>query len=436
MFGFAAGLSYEELSGFIFNLHKERKLNKQIPLYRFFREIYPNIWEEYIDEFFKTAGFISPYESVINFYRRFKVLENFKSQQAFFMKLLELIKMKEEDYTGLGEFLVYLKEAPGEDLYVTVIHSDSIKVLTTHKSKGLEFAVVIIPFLRIDINPETGEKGASSYVIDDGKFLRLNRITKNHRLYSENLRQIYAQGYKKACIDELNKIYVALTRAQYELYIFVPKKSGTKNNKACFIIPSGIKEFGSKKSYEIKRVNAQQALMNIKPSMYTNWLELLEDDLSDRGLIKNKQKIAQGNVFHFVLSCVDNLCKQNIKDVTEEAIEKSKVLYPKTVNFSFIKEKMALLVKQEDLKKFFYVPAGKIYREKEVVNSFGDLNRIDRLIVKEKEAWAVDYKSSRENQEEYERQVKEYMEIIKGIYPKLEVKGYIIYIDEMIGEEI
>jgi len=73
------------------------------------------------------------------------------------MKFLELIKSKEADYVGLGQFLSYLETASIDDLYVDATHSDSVKVLTIHKSKGLEFAVVILPFLRIDIILGLGE---------------------------------------------------------------------------------------------------------------------------------------------------------------------------------------------------------------------------------------------------------------------------------------
>ena len=71
-----------------------------------------------------------------------------------------------------------------------------------------------------------------------------------------------------------------------------------------------------------------------------------------------------------------------------------------------------------------------------MVNRFGDGKRIDRLVVREKEIWIVDYKSSQEAKPDHEKQINEYVQIIKDIYPKREVKGFLVYLDSMIKEEI
>ena len=61
------------------------------------------------------------------------------------------MKKNEADYPDLQSFLNYFENLQGEDLYVQVTDSDAVKILTVHKAKGLEFPVVIIPFLGIDI---------------------------------------------------------------------------------------------------------------------------------------------------------------------------------------------------------------------------------------------------------------------------------------------
>ena len=66
----------------------------------------------------------------------------------------------------------------------------------------------------------------------------------------------------------------------------------------------------------------------------------------------------------------------------------------------------------------------------------GDTKRIDRIIVKEKEVWIVDYKSSRESNEKYLTQIKEYIDIIKKVYPQKYVKGFLLYLDETKFEEV
>ena len=436
VFSRLTNITCRDITGFIFSLHKEDKIGRHSPLYRSFRRKFPEIWDKYIDKFFKTVGFISPYELVINIYQAFKVTENFRKNQAFFMKFLELIKRREDDYVGLGELLSYLKEAPHEELYVNVAQSSSIKVLTIHKSKGLEFGVVIIPFLRMDISPETEEKGSSSYVVPNGNNkLGLMRITKNHRVFSGFLQEIYIQNYKKACIDELNNIYVALTRAQFELYVFIPKKSSNSNNKAWHMIPEQIKEGGSKIKYR-RQEKDTQPIIDISPAVYKEWPELIPGEFGDWQSIKNRKNILEGNLLHTILSRIGGCEDVDTEKLIKEAVSFARTQYPFIEDFSPYEERIRKLLAKKELKSIFFVPASDVFCEKEVVNRFGDGRRIDRLVVREKEIWIVDYKSSQEAKLDHEKQINEYVQIIKDIYPKREVRGFLVYLDRMIKEEI
>ena len=430
LFCCVTALKQEEMRDFIFNLHQEKKLSPNISLYTLFREEYPEVWNAYIDEFFKSVGFISPYELTVSIYQRFQLMERMSLSQAFLMKFLELIKAREDEYVNLSDFLSYIKDAPPEDLYVNVIHSDSIKVHTIHKSKGLEFPVVILPFLRMDISPESGGRGTSSYVVDQGEDLGLVRITSHYRPYSEELQKIYSKACKKACIDELNNIYVALTRPKFELYLFVPKRSANKPNKARFLIPEEIREMGEKMVYEKKRRD-KKPLMIIPPSSYRDWMGPLKEEFGDFDRIKNREKIFYGNVMHTILSLVGNLLSKREDEVIQRAISDAMVLYPAISDFTPYTQSIQSLISKKEIKPFFYVEDGEVFQEKEMVSSFGDLKRIDRLVVKEKEVWVVDYKSRGENEEIHQKQMREYMEIAEEIYPGREIKGFLIYFDEM-----
>ncbi len=434
VFSRLSNITCKDITEFIFNLHKEGEIGRHLPLYRLFRRKFPEIWDKYIDKSFKTVGFISPYELVINIYQTLRVTENFKKNQAFFMKFLELIKQREDDYVGLGEFLSYLKEAPQEELYVNVAHSSSVKVLTIHKSKGLEFGVVIIPFLRIDISPETGEKGSSSYVVPKGEGdLGIVRITKNHRLYSPLLQEIYIQSYKKACIDELNNIYVALTRAQFELYVFIPKKSSNSNNKAWHMVD--INESGSKIKYRREEKDTQP-IIDISPSVYKEWPELIPGEFGNWQSIKNRKNILEGNLLHTILSRIGGCQGVDTEELIKEAVSFARTQYPFIEDFSSYEERIREALAKKELKSIFFVSSLSVFCEKEVVNRFGDGKRIDRLIVGEKEVWIVDYKSSQEAKLDHEKQISEYVQIIKDIYPKKRVRGFLIYLDKMMKEEV
>ena len=429
-------VSQDEITNFIFKTHKAKGHENPISLYRLFRREYAVIWDRFINDFFRNVGFISPYELIISVYQRFEVLSNFKGSQAFFMKFLELIKNKEEEYVGLGEFLSYLDDALEDDLYVNVAESDSVKILTIHKAKGLEFPVVIIPFLRMDISPATGGKGTNSYVVaESGRDLGLVRITKHHCAYSPGLLEIYIQNYKKACIDELNNIYVALTRAQFELYAFIPKKSGSSNNKVSFLIPYETYEKGAKQMYGEKG-GKHQTLINISPSTYKDCMELIKDEFGEASTIINRGKVLKGNLLHAALSQIGNCVNLDIEIILEQALEYAQSQFLFVPDAAACGEIIKKLLSNQEFKSIFFIPEGTVICEMEVVNKFGNLKKIDRLILNGKEVKVVDYKTSKEKFNDHIKQVEEYMSIVKDIYPARRVKGFLIYLDEMSLEEV
>lgn len=437
IFSQASRISHDQVTDFIFNLRQKRMLNSEESLYRLFREQYPEIWKKLFDEFFKNVGFISLYELMISIYNRFEIMAKFPENQAFLMKFLELIKSKEEEYIDLGGFLDYLGNALPEDLYVNVTHSDSIKVFTIHKAKGLEFPVVVIPFLRMEITPETGGKGTRSHIEDEtAPDLGLIRITKHYCEYSEKLRAIYTRDYKKACIDELNNIYVALTRPQKELYIFIPRRSANSNNKMNFLIPQDVGEKGIPGSYGLTRRENSQPLISIPVSVYRDWISSLKEEFSDISRIRNRKIIQEGSVIHKILSYIGNIAGRDKNELIRQSVEQAELFFPAVDDFTNYKVRVTAILNEPGLCHFFNIPDGEVFCEKEVVNRLGDTRRIDRLIVRPKEVWVVDYKSSGENEDAYKQQVKDYVELIGDIYPDKAVKGFIIYLDQRQAEEI
>jgi exodeoxyribonuclease V beta subunit len=101
-------------------------------------------------------------------------------------------------------------EAQSEDEYIQRIESDeeAVKIITIHRAKGLEYDIVIAPFLDMKYSTYHDNKQFSKkeqYYVADRKLLESDaeQITKNQE-DQENLRLLY----------------VALTRARYHCYVF------------------------------------------------------------------------------------------------------------------------------------------------------------------------------------------------------------------------
>ncbi len=424
-----SGLTRQDIQGFIFRIQGPGNEEKTY-LYREFRKEFLSIWETLIEEFFRSVGFVPLYELVISILSRFNVVQGFSDYQGFFMKFLEFIKEHEEEHSSISSFLEFFKKAPDEDLYVNVTEGDSVKILTIHKAKGLEFPVVIIPFLELNVKVEP------EVVLSNNGDLRLIRIKKGYANFSPRLAGLYREEYLKYLIDELNSIYVALTRAKDELYIFIPAKAERGDNLAGALFPEKDFERGKKSEHKNPHDKEEILPIEIPPSEYKDWIPLLRDEFIEEGILKDRDKILKGEVGHYLLSFIGNLHNQDKDLVVREALEKLRFQYPSLSNPGEYVATINKLLENKSLRPYFEVRDGEVYLEKEIVDSYGNTKRIDRLIVRLGEVLIIDYKSSKENNTAYYEQMLQYMKIIREIYTDLNVRGILVYLDDLSTEEI
>ncbi|MBI4982152.1 MAG: UvrD-helicase domain-containing protein [Candidatus Omnitrophica bacterium] len=424
----ASGISQEKIRDFIFNVNNNS--DNQVYLYRKFQLAFPDVWDNLLKDFFRSVGLVPLYEFVVTIYNKFSILGNFERYQGFFMRFLELVKEQEEKNPGISDFIAFFDSARDEDLFVNVTSDESVRVMTIHKSKGLEFSAVVIPFLEMDIK-------LNSDVVDvkDGT-LRLLYIKQRFGDFSEGLNQILEREYLKSFIDELNSVYVALTRARDELYVYVSPRVGNKLNFASLLFENNKLEIGEKRNFlkEIKRKDLSN--IEIPVCVYKDWIHLLQDEFIDENALIQREKILKGDVLHFVLSCIGNLYNQDGDLFIRNAFQKAKQRFLNFDDFPGCEKITRRLFSDKDFLEYFYLKDAKVYQEKEIVSRSGDTKRIDRLIIKKDEAVVIDYKSARMLGQDYQKQVKEYMELIKEIYPSLIVRGVLIYLDDLTIEEV
>jgi ATP-dependent exoDNAse (exonuclease V) beta subunit len=441
----AAKINRQAMQDFVFDIGNDKTGKTSEYLYKEFSERYPEVWSGFIEGFFKGIGFVPLYEFVVSIISKFGIIKNFAQYQGFFMNFLELIKKQEKDHNSLDSFLEYFSTTEDDDLYVNVSGTDSVKVLTVHKAKGLEFNVVIIPFLEIEIR--TGFKGGAFVVHSENDRLSLLYLKKSYNDYSADLEEIYRQEYKKLFIDELNNIYVSFTRARNELYVFVPERVGKSNKIARYLIPGRnqeqkIIERGKKTDKRAGDKKEERALLRLPVSEYKDWINLLKDEFIDEHQLIRREAILKGNVIHNIISLIGNLSRRDggtpagVAGRIKRAILKTKAKFPFIGNFDEYEATVEKLIEDKNCKQFFFVEDGDVYQEKEIIDSSGSTRRIDRLIVTGNDVRIIDFKGSREGEALHREQVKEYLKLIKEIYPEKSVKGFLVYLDTISVEEI
>jgi len=432
IFAHAAGLPARAMHDLVFKLHCEKKIADG-GVYTHFRQACPELWKALIEEPFKTVGFVSPYEVLVDIYQRFKITE-FKGKEAFFSKFLELVKVKEEELTGLDELLKYFDDPLEDELFVSAPKGSAVHVLTIHKAKGLEFGAVILPFFRMDIKPARGVEGARAHVEDeDAPELKLVRVIEAYRPYSARLNAIYRRDYFKAALDELNSLYVALTRGEEEMYIFIPEKSGASLNKAAKLIADTVAICGEKMAAGLK-ISKDENILAIKPLQYENWTSVFEGEFGDPSQVLLRANILEGTILHFMLSLVGNLSEGDPLVVLKEAALAAQEKF--RVDMSQYRKKLENIVNNPEFKDFFYVDKGEVSCEKEFCTQRGDLKRADRVLVRPKEVWIIEYKSAPAGDDTYIKQVHSYIDAARQVYDNKKVRAFLVYFNPLRKEEV
>ncbi|MDJ1504131.1 UvrD-helicase domain-containing protein [Xanthocytophaga agilis] len=156
-------------------------------------------------------------------------LAELNGQTPYIYRFLDvLLDFSVKQSNHLGEFMDFW-ERKKEVLYInTPKDKDAVTVTSVHKSKGLEYPIVLVPFADWDMFPRPGEiwwmsldtnrlSYESPYLKDIS--LRSTPITPKKELTRTPLRKQYEEDTEKLFIENMNLLYVALTRPTDRLYL-------------------------------------------------------------------------------------------------------------------------------------------------------------------------------------------------------------------------
>ncbi|QGY41402.1 AAA family ATPase [Pseudodesulfovibrio cashew] len=183
------------------------------PLGVCFRDDFPEAWQRLIEPFYNQSGLMTPYDLTREAIRVFRVLERHPESELYVRRLLEVVHLAEENgYGSLSGFLEFWAEKSGEEKVPLPENIDAVRIMTIHKSKGLEFPVVIIPFHNWPVRPDR-----DFHIARHGQHRVLTPMKKS-------LGKPYLTSLGRAVREQLNLLYVAWTRAREELYGFFTEK--------------------------------------------------------------------------------------------------------------------------------------------------------------------------------------------------------------------
>jgi ATP-dependent exoDNAse (exonuclease V) beta subunit len=406
-------LNKEKLHTFLI---QTKKINRSAPLYTIFRKQFTDVWKKYFDTLFNVVGYLPIYDLVSEIYKQFNLFKLVPDEQATLVKLLEVMKdFEETGQNTLKDFLAFADEE-GDDTgwNIAIPHGeDAISVMTIHKAKGLDKRVVILLFM--DSKPRT-----DNLFIEEGEEgVRLVHINKKNTEYDELLKELYDRRKFESAVDNLNKLYVAFTRAQEEMYIISVKDE--KLGEPSRFLPKTGYEPSKKPKVDIKDKTPEQVA-----ELQHSIVPVLPEISSPEKLALYERR--RGEAIHDVLSrvkYVDVEIERHISSAVQEIagswLELADSLRMKALILEFLR--------LPDIQPFFVEEVGRfVLNEQEFVTSQGRLFRMDRIIVDVDNITVLDFKTG-DDKENYRIQVQDYMAVLQDFYPGRAIHGVLAFVD-------
>ncbi|WNJ18570.1 UvrD-helicase domain-containing protein [Pontibacter sp. G13] len=405
--------------------------------------LHPELVEQLDDQKVRLRN-LSVYACAEELVRMFPVLAAPNAYvQGFVDALLEYIQQEE---TSIAGFLEWWSDQAGRRSIAVAPDEEAVQVMTIHKSKGLEFPIVILPFANWTLKPksdtvlwvEPEEEPFKAF-----GFLPVNASSNlEESLFGQEYRdELFATG-----LDNLNGLYVACTRPKYRLYAFTQKKGSSKemgNVKDLFsLFRKSHEDLGKVDKWEFgenwtigtrQRIASKSAdtggMINLQsnPRPMTQWDEAIRvsfslNPKSRQDILQVQRSRTRGELIHEVLAHVEVLA--DIPAAADKMILQGKLSQDERE--ALLEDLRQTVTRLPQLKDWF---SGnwKVKSEADIIHASGKLLRPDRVMMRAQHAVVLDYKTGMANSK-HAGQVQQYMEALTEM-GFTTVEGYLYYVE-------
>jgi ATP-dependent helicase/nuclease subunit A len=411
------------------------------------KKFFPPDYKEFIDEIQHLSLFESV-EKIINFFS----LGSYPGNAAYLNSFQDcILQFSADNSSEKPAFLDWWATTGSRKSIILSDLQDSIRVMTIHKSKGLQFRVVILPFLTWQLNHDKNPTIWIGPGTDPFNKLALVPVKYKKSLAYSHFTGEYNREKASSMVDNLNLVYVAFTRAVDCLIGFCPEKSVNRSlavsallrqailndavNKTdtpsmdlrkyfdedsgsflCGEIPPGKTE---KKSLAVNEftlpgyeVNFSLDRLKLKFHGENFLVSLPEDQVV---------KLNYGRIMHEVFSLIS--VPEDIGDAVSRLVIEGKIPENQT---EVLVKKISRLISSPEVTEWFD-NSSVILKERDILLPSGSTKRPDRIVLKNDRAIIVDFKFGVEKPG-YIAQVSNYRNLMHEMGYK-KVEAYLWYVD-------
>ena len=339
------------------------------------------------------------------------------------------LDLENKEETGIQLFLENWEKKKEKLSISAPAISNAVRIMTIHKSKGLEFPIVIFPYANEDIYKRNDKKLWLPVNLEE--YLGFDRLLVSEKnevaQYGDTAALLFREEEEKMELDAFNILYVALTRAEHSLFVISKKeltKSGAPNTKRYsglfihYLKEKGLwdseKDIYSFGYFEHVNKVALQTPQSI-PYQYTFKNRPNFKILASAGSLWDTDResaIAEGNLLHHIMSLITSE-----KDIAEAIYLLSRRGDIASENVEQIKQTINAIITHSQLIPY-YKEGLKVMNEKDIITKNGKLLRPDRLVFENNTVVIIDYKTGKKDPT-YHQQVYEYADA-------LEEMGYLV----------
>ena len=386
-------------------------------------------------------------------------LEKLKDESAYICAFYDhMSKFLQETGGDIDAFL----HCWDDSIHEKTIQSDQIngiRLISIHKSKGLEFDNVIIPFCDWTIEMRMGNTIWCKPTEEPFCRLPLVPVDYSSRLSDSIYQKDYAHEHLQNCVDNLNLLYVAFTRASHNLFVIGKRDA---SNSRSTLIQEVLAKWGTDmgeasqpviyeegelliKQKKAKQQTANKLLLPVTPTTVTiqsytaktafkqsnKSRDFVQDDTNET---EQARYIKMGNVMHNLFSTI-----RTVADIPQalRELELGGVLYDEDVSAESLRNMLQKRLSDKRVADWFS-PQWTLFNECSIIsiNEEGELleRRPDRVMTDGQQMVVVDFKFGRPR-DEYQEQVREYMELLRHMGYQ-QVSGYLWFVYSNKIEEV
>lgn len=365
--------------------------------------------------------------------------DTFEAEIPYILSFLDYLReWTETGGNQLGAFLRNWEEAGPR--IASPSAGNSIRIMTVHKAKGLEFPFVLMPFAQkvtLYKAPVTWARPKVEGSALEQEAKGLYRVELGRRSAQTFFEDEYVSERQMQAIDAINIFYVALTRAKYGLKLIAapPSAGGKLSNMADFLYAfTGTTEYRQGEPFDFSTLKREKSgaeqlnpLFESYPSDSGSRLRLSPEaadyfgEQGSTGVLASTR--IRGNVLHAILGSV--ILPEDLPGAVDGAILKGEL--PRALReetLAFLERRIASVRERE-----WFSPQVSVRCEAPLLSPGGAEHRPDRVVLHpDGRADIVDYKFG-QDQKKYRYQVREYVNLYRKMgYEK--VSGYLWYLED------